>query len=62
MELISLQNKTNSLPRKSDGNVFLADRKGDIHRITVGAKNKFYHEHEWHNFNGDGPKDISTCV
>ena len=50
------------MPLKADGNVFLADRKGNIHRITVSAKNKFYHEHEWHNFNGDGSKDISTCV
>ena len=40
--------------------MFLADRKGNIHRITDNAKNKFYHEVEWHDFNGDGSKDILT--
>jgi len=31
-----------------------------LHRITDNAKNKFYHEVEWHDFNGDGLKDILT--
>jgi len=48
------------VPLKSDGNLFLADRKGNTHRITDNAKNKFYHEVEWHDFNGDGLKDILT--
>ena len=32
------------LPLKSDGNLFPADRRGNIHREN--AKNKFHHEHE----------------
>ena len=39
------------MPLKSDGNLFLADRRGNIHREN--AKNKFHHEHEWHDFNGE---------
>jgi len=48
------------VPLKSDGNLFLADPAGTIHRITDNAPNKFYHEVEWHDFNGDGLKDILT--
>jgi len=48
------------VPLKSDGNIFFADESGDIHRITDNAKNKFYHEVEWHDFNGDGLKDMMT--
>ena len=40
------------------GNASLAGRKGSIHRITGNAKNKFYHEVDWHDFNSDGMKDI----
>ena len=42
------------------GNVSLAGRKGSIHRITDNAKNKFYHEVDWHDFDSDGMKDILT--
>jgi len=48
------------VPLKSDGNLFLADKRGRVHRVTDNAKNKFYHEVEWHDFNGDGLKDILT--
>jgi len=48
------------VPLKSDGNIFFMGPKGDIHRITNNEKNKFYHEVEWHDFNGDGLKDILT--
>lgn len=48
------------VPGKSDGNIFLADAKGRIHRITPQVKGAFYHEVEWHDFNGDGLKDILT--
>lgn len=48
------------VPLKSDGNIFFADKSGGVHRITDGAKNKFYHEVEWHDFNGDGLKDMLT--
>jgi len=49
------------VPLKSDGNLFLADPAGRIHCITDNAPNKFYHEVEWHDFNGDGLKDILTA-
>lgn len=48
------------VPLKSDGNIFFADNAGRVHRITDNANNKFYHEVEWHDFNGDGFKDMLT--
>lgn len=48
------------VPTKSDGNIFLADARGQTHRITPKKKGAFYHEVEWHDFNGDGLKDILT--
>jgi len=48
------------VPLKSDGNIFFMAPDGKLHRITDNAKNKFYHEVEWHDFNGDGLKDILT--
>jgi hypothetical protein len=48
-------------PGKSDGGVFLADPSGTVHRITAERKGGFYHEVEWHDFNGDGEKDMLTA-
>lgn len=48
------------VPLKSDGNIFLADKSGELYRITDNSPNRFYHEVEWHDFNGDGLKDILT--
>jgi len=47
-------------PGKENGNIFLADRKGNVNRITAKVKGAFYHEVEWHDFNGDGLKDMLT--
>jgi len=48
------------VPLKSDGNIFLADANGTLNRITPKVTGAFYHEVEWHDFNGDGLKDILT--
>jgi hypothetical protein len=48
------------VPLKGDGNIYFADRRGNVHRITDNAANTFYHEVEWHDFNGDGLKDMLT--
>jgi len=45
---------------KSDGNIFLAGANGRLNRITPKITGAFYHEVEWHDFNGDGLKDILT--
>merc|ERR1719251_533112 len=47
-------------PGKSDGDLFLARSDGSIHKISVSKKGTFYHEVEWHDFNGDGLLDILT--
>lgn len=48
-------------PGKSDGNIFLADAAGTIHRISKEVKGAFYHEVEWFDFNGDGLLDMLTA-
>lgn len=48
-------------PGKSDGNIYLANSSGSIFRITPQEKGSCYHEVEWHDFNGDGFKDILTA-
>jgi len=48
------------VPLKSDGNIFFADANGGLARITPRKTGAFYHEVEWHDFNGDGLKDILT--
>ena len=45
---------------KSAGNIFLADATGRLNRITPKITGAFYHEVEWHDFNGNGLKDILT--
>jgi len=47
-------------PGKSDGDLFLARADGSTHKISVSKKGCFYHEVEWHDFNGDGLLDILT--
>jgi len=47
-------------PGKSDGGMFLCDRSGTVHRISEFQSGAFYHEVEWHDFNGDGMEDILT--
>jgi len=48
-------------PGKSNGNMYLADASGSLHRISPEEKGAFYHEVEWHDFNGDGLKDMLTA-
>jgi len=47
-------------PGMSDGDLFLARADGSVHKISISKKGTFYHEVEWHDFNGDGLKDILT--
>jgi len=47
-------------PGKADGNIYLADKKGNIDRVSPAISGAFYHEVEWHDFNGDGLKDMLT--
>merc|ERR1719384_102543 len=47
-------------PGKSDGDLFLARPDGSTHRFSKSKKGTFYHEVEWHDFNGDGLLDILT--
>jgi len=48
-------------PTKSNGNIFFAKEDGSIVRVTEQVEGAFYHEVEWHDFNGDGRKDMLTC-
>jgi len=45
-------------PGKDNGNIFFAESDGTVHRVTKEKKGSFYHEVEWHDFNGDGHKDM----
>jgi len=47
-------------PGKTDGGMFLCDRDGVVHRIAEFLSGAFYHEIEWHDFNGDGQEDMLT--
>jgi len=47
-------------PGKENGGMFLADTSGTVHRIAKYLKGAFYHEVEWHDFNGDGLLDLLT--
>jgi len=47
-------------PGMSDGDLFLARADGSVARISESKTGTFYHEVEWHDFNGDGLKDILT--
>jgi len=51
-------------PGKASGGVFLARADGTVARITRPQAGIFYHEVEWHDFNGDGNLDILTsrCI
>jgi hypothetical protein len=48
-------------PGKTDGGVFLVSPNGAAARITAEKKDAFYHEVEWHDFNGDGHLDLLTA-
>jgi hypothetical protein len=48
-------------PGKSDGNVFLTKDGSSLARITPKKKGAFYHVVEWHDFDGDGNKDLLTA-
>lgn len=47
-------------PGKANGGLFLCDRSGVVHRISEFETGAFYHEVEFHDFNGDGLEDILT--
>lgn len=48
------------VPGQEDGNLFLARADGTIHAVNERKAMTFYHEVEWHDFNGDGLLDILT--
>jgi hypothetical protein len=48
-------------PGKRDGEVYLVDTAGSVAPITRSEPRVFYHEVEWHDFNGDGLLDILTA-
>jgi len=48
-------------PGKEDGDIYLAQDDGRTFRITRSPSKTFYHEVEWHDFDGDGLKDILTA-
>jgi len=48
------------VPGQSDGDLFLGRADGTMAKISKSKKGTFYHEVEWHDFNGDGLKDILT--